>query len=36
MLRPIVCAVEAYERFSFERSVRAQPALGGWVRELVD
>lgn len=25
MLRPTVCAVEAYERFSFERSVSAQP-----------
>jgi len=25
VLRPIVCAVEAYERFSFERRVKAQP-----------
>lgn len=25
VLRPTVCAVEAYERFSFERSVSAHP-----------
>lgn len=28
MLRPIVCAVEAYDRLSFDSKVKAQPGNG--------